>query len=123
MQSIINALRSGTGKDRLAVVSDIVSILGVSAVTILGGAFALNAKLDVENILGAVILGLLSFAGALVVVALFLSSANWLERRFQSGSSVGKLLLSALWLLFAALFVYSTYFGFVVLSSMRFVKP
>jgi hypothetical protein len=54
MQSIQN-IKSGTGKERLAIVSDIVSVLGVSIATILGGTFVLNEKLNVENILGVVI--------------------------------------------------------------------
>ncbi len=123
MQSIINTLKTGTGKERLAVVSDIVSIFGVSIVTILGGAFALNAKLGIENILGLIIAGLLSLAGSLVVIALFLGATSYLQNRLLSNPNIRKLLLGALWLLFAVLCIYAAYFSYSVITSVNFVRP
>ena len=123
MRSIIDTLKNGTGKERLSVVSDIVTILGVSMATILGGAFALNEKIDVENVLGFVILGLLSLAGALVVVAFFLGGASWLQARLPVNSLIRNLLLSALWLVFFTLCIYAAYFAYAVLTSVQFVRP
>ena len=96
MQSIFDTLKTGTAKERLAVVSDIVSILGVSLATVLGGALALNAKLDVENIAGVLISGLLSLAGVLVVVALFLAVSSWLSLHLPANSPIRRLILIAL---------------------------
>lgn len=123
MRSIVDTLKAGSGKERLAVISDIVSILGVSLATVLGGAFALKAKLDVENILGVVISGLLSVAGALVVIALFLGVASRIGSRFSANSPIRKLLICSLWLLFSGFFVYAVYFSYIVLTSIRFVSP
>jgi hypothetical protein len=123
MQSIFDTLKNGTGKERLAVISDIVSILGVSLATVLGGAFALNANLDVENIMGVLIGGLLSLAGASAVVALFLAASSWLGVHLPANSSIRPLMFIALWLVFGALFLYAAYFAYAVLSSVRFVRP
>lgn len=123
MQSIFDILKTGTGKERLAVIADIVSILGVSLATVLGGAFALNANIDVENLMGVLIGGLLSLAGASAVVALFLATSSWLGLHLSANSPIRRLMLIALWLVFGALFLYAAYFAYAVLSSIRFVKP
>ena len=123
MQSVLDTLKTGTGKERLAVVADIVSILGISFATVLGGVFAFNAKLDVENIVGVLIGGLLSLAGAFVVVALFLGASSWLALHMPATSLIRRLTLIALWLVFSALFFYAAFFVYAVLTSVRFVKP
>ena len=123
MQTIFDTLKAGTGKEKLAVVADIVSILGVSLATALGGAFALNAKLDVENITGVLIGGLLSLAGTSVVVALFLAASSWLGLHLPANSTVRRLMLIALWLVFAALFLLAVFLAYTILTSVRFVKP
>ena len=73
MQSIIDALKNGDAKARLVIVADIVSILGVSLATAVGGSFALSGKLDLENIVGVSASALLSLAGASLVVLAFLA--------------------------------------------------
>jgi hypothetical protein len=123
MQSIFDTLKTGTGKERLGLVADIVSILGVSFATVLGGAFALGSKLDVENTMGVLIGGLLSLAGASVVFALFLAASLWLGLHLPENSLIRRLILIALWFTFGALFLYAAYFAYAVLTSVRFLQP
>lgn len=122
MQSIIEALRTGDAKVRLAIVADIVSVLGVSLATVVGGSFALSGKLDVANVVGVSVSVLLSMAGASLVVLAFLALSSWLRRRFSMNPIALVMLQFSLWAVFAALFLVAAFFSYEVLSSMRFVR-
>lgn len=122
MQSIIEALRIGDAKARLAIVADIVSILGVSLATVVGGSFALSGKLHIENIVAVSAIALLSLAGASFVVLAFLASSSWLRRRFTGNLIALGLLQFSLWAVFAALFLLAAFLSYEILSNMRFVR-
>lgn len=122
MQSIIEALKNGDAKARLAIVADIVSILGVSLATVVGGSFALSGKLNVENVVGVSASALLSLAGASLVVLAFLASSSWLRRRFSGNPIALGLLQFSLWAVFAALFLVAAFFSYEILTNMRFVR-
>lgn len=122
MHSIIYTLKTGTGKDRLAVIGDIVSILGVSLATILGGAFALNTTLNVENIMGILIGSMIFLAAAMVVVVFFLAISSWFSVHLPANSLSRLLILIALWLVFGAIFVYAAYYAYAIFSSVQFLN-
>jgi hypothetical protein len=122
MQSIIDALKNGDAKARLAIVADIVSILGVSLATLVGGSFALSGKLDVENIVGVSASALLSLAGASLVVLAFLASSSWLRRRISGNPIALGLLQFSLWDVFGALFLLAAFFSYEILTNMRYVS-
>jgi len=119
MQSIFYTLKTGTGRERLSVIADIVSILGVSLATALGGAFALDVNFRVENLMIMLVFGLLFLAGASAVIALFLAASSWLSLRFSANVSIRRLLLTALWLIFGALFIYVTVLIYLFLGSVK----
>ncbi len=123
MQSVIEALKAGDAKTRLAIAADIVSILGVSLATVVGGTFALNRKLNVANILGTSVMALLALAGASLVVLIFLSCSSWLRHRFFENAVALRLLQLALWSVFGALFLLSVFGSYEFLSSVQFVQP
>ena len=122
MQSIASALKTGDAKTRLGIVADIVSILGVSLATVIGGSFAIAGSLDVPNILGTTIIALLCLAGACLVILLYLAGSNWIQEKFATKPSAKVLLSIALWSTFLALVLASSFVSYEFLSSTRFVK-
>ena len=122
MQSIIDALKNGDAKARLAIVADIVSILGVSLATVVGGSLALSGKLDVENIVGVSASALLSLAGASLVLLAFLASSSWIRRRISGNHIALGLLQFSLWAVFGALFLLAAFLSYEILTNMRFVS-
>ena len=122
MRSIADALKTGDTRTRLAVVADLVSILGVSLATVVGGGFALNGRLDVASVVGLTITSLLSLALASVVVVCFLSASHWLRGQFQARYGYFVLLQIALWAVFTALFVWAAFLSYEVLSSIRLTR-
>lgn len=118
MQSIIQVLREGCGRDRLAVVADILSILGVSLAAVVGGVLTLTTTLNVSNLFAAVIISLLSLAGSAVVLVGFLAISGWLSRKTHNVW----LLQFALWATFAALFLLAIFAWYEMISSFRFSK-
>jgi hypothetical protein len=122
MQTIIETLRAGDSRERLAVVADVLSIIGVSVATVVGGGFALNRTLDVENIVGVSIISLLSLAGASLVLLAFLFFSSKLRNCTESNTTVRILLQFSLWAVFFALLLYAVFFSYYALSHMRLVK-
>ena len=122
MQSIIDALKNGDAKARLAIVADIVSILGVSLATVVGGSLALSGKLDVENIVGVSASALLSLAGVSLVLLAFLASSSWIRRRISGNPIALGLLQFSLWAVFGALFLLAAFLSYEILTNMRFVS-
>lgn len=122
MQSILNMLKTGSGKERLAVIADIMSIVGISLATALGGAFALNAKLNAQNTIAVLAGGLLFLAVIVVVLVIFLIVSSWISQVWASNLFIGKLLQLSAWLAFAALFLCAIYLSYLALSSIQFFK-
>ncbi|WP_152606707.1 hypothetical protein [Aquabacterium sp. NJ1] len=122
MQSILSALKTGDAKTRLGIVADVVSILGVSLATVIGGSFAIAGSLDVLNILGTAIIALLCLAGACAVILLYLAGSNLIQEKFATQPAAKTLLSIALWSTFAALVLASSFISYEILSSMQFVK-
>ena len=118
MQSVIEVLKTGNGKERLAVISDVVSIFGVSLATVVGGTYALATSSKFENIVGSLILTLLSIASFLVVTAVFVVCANWINSRSGIPAQIKKLLSYSIWICYIALFIYSVSWGFLILTHL-----
>jgi sterol desaturase/sphingolipid hydroxylase (fatty acid hydroxylase superfamily) len=127
MQSILSALRGGTGKERLAIVSDLVSIVGVSIASIAGGIFALTAgtgtaNLNFNQIGTATVIGLLSLAGAVLLLALFLVIFSWINNWQPKVAGVRALVLTSVWLALFALIIVAMFAYYELFSSFRFVR-
>ena len=122
MQSIIQVFKNGTGRERLATVADILSILGVSLAAVVGGALTLTTNLYVGNVIGAAAISLISLAGAALVLVGFLAVSGWLSRRFSPSRAFVYLFQFALWTSFAALFLFAVFVWYDLISSFRFSK-
>lgn len=122
MRTIIEALRTGNARERLAIVADVLSIVGISLATVVGGGFALGGTLDVENVVGVVVISLLSLAGASLVLLAFLSASSVLRSRLAANPTGRFFLQLSLWSVFSALFVVAAFFAYFALSHMRFVR-
>jgi hypothetical protein len=123
MQSVIEALKNGDARVRLAIVADVVSILGVSLATVVGGSFALSGKLAVENIVGILIGALLSLAAASLVVLGFLALSARMRQRFANNPIALRVLHFSLWSVFSALFLTAAFLSYEILSQIRFFRP
>lgn len=122
MQSIISALRTGDARARLGIIADVLSILGISFATVIGGSFAISGSLNVANILGTAIIALLGLAGASLVILLYLTGSNWIRERYATRPAARVLLSVALWSTFLALVLTASFVSYEFISSTRFVN-
>ena len=121
MQEILEVLKNGTRKEQLSIVADIVTILGVSLATVLGGAFVFNAKNNLDSIVGVLTVVIFSVVGTCITVAAFMVTSAWLGQKLQGDPFICRLLQIALWLMFGLIFIYAAFLAYTLLSSIRFV--
>lgn len=118
MQSVVEVLRKGSGRDRLAVIADILSIFGVSIAAVVGGLLTLATELYVENIIAVAGFSLLSLALSTLILVGFLAVSGWLSRR----CSYAGLFQFALWACCAALFVFAILAWYGYVRSFHYYK-
>jgi hypothetical protein len=118
MQTILQALRSGNAKERLAVIADLTSIVGVSVASIVGGFFALAGTTNLSSeISQAIVFSLFCLAIAVLVLAVFLTFLTYLSGIQFKTPLVRPLLYISSWLLMIALtLIASLYYS----SMIRF---
>ena len=122
MKTIWQALRDGDAKSRLAVVADLVSIVGVSVASVVAAMFATNSTLIWSQVFGFTVIGLLSLAGALIVLVGFLVVSFYISAMLADHRTIRGLLLAAWWLAFAALFLLATLYTYDALVHTPFTK-
>jgi hypothetical protein len=127
MQTIWQSLKTGTAKERLAIVADLVSIAGVSIASVAGGVFAITQaagtdSLNLYQIGAATVIGLLSLAGGVLLLALLLVVFAWLRTWQPRIAGVRVLVLTAVWLCLGALLVVATWAYYDLFSSFRFIR-
>jgi hypothetical protein len=108
MQTIFQTLRSGNSRDRLAVIADITTIVGVSVASIVGGLLALAgttslASYEIYAVVTAIIFSLFCLAIAVIVWAGFLILLAYLSGLQFKTPHVRSLLYFSLWLVISAL--------------------
>jgi uncharacterized membrane protein YqjE len=113
-------LRDGNAKERLAVTADLVSIVGVSIASIIAALLAIEGKVDTTAVFGVVLVGLLSLAGAALVLASFLFLSSFLSAFLQGYRTIRFLTLFALWCFFLAGALLAVWNAYEVLSSTSF---
>ena len=110
MKTIITAFVKGDGRERLALLSDFFSILGVSGLTILA-PILVNRNMDKMYVIGmSIFFGPLCLAAILVLLAF----SAWCVRKLSAASQANLVktpLCVAIWLAFGAgasflLFIY-----------------
>ena len=101
MPSIRESWKNGASREKLAIVSDIASILGVSLVAVVAALAGLSSRINVGNFVDASVTTLLVICGLVIAFMFF----RWLAARASaSGSkwhSSSKLLGGVIWILFA----------------------
>ena len=122
MKSIWQALSEGDAKTRLAVVADLVSIVGVSVASVVAAMFATNSTLIWSQVFGFIFIGLLSLAGALLVLVGFMVVSFYIGTRLKDHRAVRGLLLVAWWLAFAALFLLVALYTYDALVHTTFTN-
>lgn len=122
MHTIWEVIRDGNAKERLAVIADLVTIVGISLASIVAAIFTFDGRLDIETVFGMSIIGLLSLAGYSIVLAVFLVISFYLSGFFEEFKTFRSLLLFALWTLFVALTLWVGYFAYSVLVHTTFVR-
>jgi uncharacterized membrane protein YqjE len=122
VRTVWEALRDGNAKERLAVIADLVSIVGVSLVGAIAAMFAVEGKLDTSAFFGMAILGLLSISGGAVVLALFFVVSFYIGAIFEEYKTFRLLLLFALWSAFAALTLWAGYYTYEILTHTTFIR-
>lgn len=125
MQTIVQALKEGTAKERLAIIADLTSIIGVSVASIVGGAVALTGTASLINIrfsevIAAIIYSLLCLACAVIVLAGFLSMLSFVSRLQFKHVLVRPLIYVAAWSLLVAATLFASFFYVAVLRSFAF---
>lgn len=76
MKTILEALTKGNAKEKLAIIADLATIVGISIATVTASLLALVArtdKLDVGNLFGSVIISLFGLA----VICCFVAGFIW----------------------------------------------
>jgi hypothetical protein len=127
MQTIWQALKTGTAKERLAIIADLVSIAGVSIASVAGGIFAITqaagtATLNFNHIGVATVIGLLSLAGAVLLLAFLLVILAWLRSWQPRVAGVRALVLIAVWLCLGALIVVASWAFYDLFTSFSFIR-
>ncbi|WP_313680839.1 hypothetical protein [Pseudescherichia sp.] len=122
MKTILAVLAKGDAKDRLAVIADIATLAGVSVATVTAGVLTLVAgagKVDVENLLGAIIFSLFGLAIGCCIVAAFIWVVVQLSKPWKAPRGVQSLLICAAWLIFFIIVLYAVSFFYSLISSLR----
>jgi hypothetical protein len=127
MQTILNTMKTGTAKEKLAVISDLVSILGVSLASIFGGLFAIGAtsqgsNLRYSEIFFAVIASLISLAGFLLSIAFFILLLLKISKLESPSPIFKKLVIVAIWLVFISLFMIAMTYYYLMITSVVYTK-
>lgn len=123
MRSIIEALKNGDAKERLAVIADIASLVGLSVASVAGGVLAFaanNNRLNVENVLGISILTLAGLAGLCCIVMLFIWLLSAFSKPWSTPPGIKPLVKCVVWIGFIIAMLWSIGFMYALLSSIRF---
>lgn len=118
MKSILDDFRAGTARERLAIASDLFSIVGVSLIAVIAPILARSGPTDISDLAGISILALLSLAGFSLALAGVIVGHGWL-RHSVTGNPVAVLVLGGYWFAILAGFVYAATALYYFLISIR----
>lgn len=119
-KSILADFVSATPREKISIVSDFMSIAGVSIAAIAGGALSLGGDLYVENVIGVIAVFLFSAAVAAILligcIALLRLIAAVNDKTYRA------FLLVAFWCLSAMGIVLASLLAYQFLGSIPFVR-
>jgi len=123
MKTIFEALKNGDGKERLAIIADITSLVGVSVASVAGGLLAIGTQttnLNVIDIFGVTISSLIG----LVFLCLFLMTFIWILSKLSGPWStppgVKFLAKCVIWILFILTILFGVAFFYSFVTTVRF---
>ncbi|MFJ1216957.1 hypothetical protein ACVSUH_14010 [Yersinia enterocolitica] len=121
MKTILEAWTKGNAKEKLAVIADLATIMGLSIASITAGLFTLVArtdKLDVGNLFGVVISSLLGLAVVCCFVAGFIWVVAQISKPWGAPRGVQSLVKCAIWLSAICMFLIAIFTFYEIISSM-----
>ena len=119
-RSFVTMFRHASAREKLGVVADVLSVLGVSIATVTGGALVLAGDIYVENLVAAVVFSLLYLATAFVLAVGVIAASVWLRNRFgEQNPLYNNLLQTALWLVVASAVILAALLAYELLSSVQ----
>ena len=106
MKSVFDNLIHGTARERLSVLSDLLSVTGVSLGAALAPVLAIKSitHLGLVSVVGMITSALIFFAGLAMLLLLIISINDYMCRGFNSSFS-SKLIRVSLWSVSAAFYL------------------
>lgn len=120
MKAIWRSLKEGDSVRRLAIVADLVSIIGISLATITGALLSMPAGLSPKVAIGIAVACLLFLSLGAVLLAVFVGVSAVFTEMFDEFRVFRAVLQTAVWSLFAALILLGAYFLFAMLKNSHF---
>ena len=117
MNSILETLRRGTGRERLAVVADLFSIVGISAAAVVSTLWSVEWSASPEKIIGPPAVALATLAGLSFVFAITIFLTGTLKEMFGEFPLFFVPLAIFVWCLFGVAALYAIAFAIHLIKS------
>jgi hypothetical protein len=118
MNDIITTIKTGSPRERLAVIADIFGIGGISFVAVIGALASLPVSIRPLDLMQVVCYSLLFLALALLSLVAFYLVAQWICNQYASRPIIRKMLVASAASTFLAIFVGSSFVYYY-----RFIWP
>ncbi|MDT7309074.1 hypothetical protein [Citrobacter freundii] len=122
MTTILKTLRYGPNKERLAVIADLMSVIGVSGTTVIGGGlafYATNQKINVNNLVGVAIFSLIGLAVLCCLIAGFILVVALMSKPWKTPPFFKLLIKSAICIVYLCLVLLAVIFFYEFISGFR----
>lgn len=123
MKTIIQAIKNGDAKERLAIAADIATLAGVSLATVGAGILTVSARatnMNAEAIVGVTIFTLIALVFFCLVIIIFIWIYSEYSKNQLSHPIINFLLKFILWILFTIALLYSVALYYSFIESMIF---
>ena len=122
MKELIDKYRSGTSTQRLAIIADLTSLLGVSAAAVATTLFSIGRSVNVGNVVFATAQSLLFLGGLAIFCAAYWLVDKLLSTRFNDAHFPRKMFRIAIACLFASLAIIAGYAFYEYLDSFIYIR-
>ena len=118
MKSIFDDFRAGTARERLAIASDLFSIVGISIAAVITAVFTRSSPAGINDLAGISIFVLMSLAGLSLALACIIVGHTRLRQSLKE-SRVAFLVLGGYWCMILAALVYAAAYLYFFLISIH----
>lgn len=122
MKTILEALRKGNAKEKLAVIADLTTIAGVSIATILASMVTLvtmTSELYLKNVFGVIIITIMGLIVICLLVAFFIFIMAEMSQPWRTPRGFQPLIKCTVWLIFICLFLYVIFIFCDIITSFN----